>query len=151
MAQPCIFCRIAAKEIQSKIVFEDPELVAFEDLNPQAPIHILVIPRVHMAFLTQAGLPHMGLLGKMMLVAKDLAVKLNAQDGFRLVLNNGPGIQQLAIGNGHHAGGAVDFELAAGVVVQDVVDGIRVVRIGSEGGADTPKPAPCMKRATQNC
>ena len=85
----CIFCKIALKEVPTKAVFEDPELVVIEDINPQAPVHMLVIPRIHMPSVLDAQFPHMGLLGKMILVAKDLAVKYNLQDGFRMVLNTG--------------------------------------------------------------
>ena len=85
----CIFCRIAAKELPSKVVFEDPEVLAIVDINPQAPVHLLVMPRLHIPDLGETTVPHMALLGKLVLVAKDLAVKYKLQPGFRLVMNNG--------------------------------------------------------------
>jgi len=69
----CIFCRIAAKEVQSKIAYEDEEVVAFHDINPQAPVHVLIVPRKHIPTLNDAGEEDRALLGKMMLVAQKLA------------------------------------------------------------------------------
>ena len=90
MAVRCVFCRIAMRELPAKFVFEDPEVMAFPDLNPQAPVHILIVPKMHFTSVLDAGVPHMGLLGKLILVAKDLAIKYKCQDGFRLVFNSGP-------------------------------------------------------------
>ncbi|MCX7778504.1 MAG: histidine triad nucleotide-binding protein, partial [Armatimonadetes bacterium] len=88
----CIFCKIAAKEIQSKIAYEDEEVVAFHDINPQAPIHVLIIPRKHIPSLNDATEEEQTLLGKLMLVAQKLAKELGvAGDGYRLVLNTNRG------------------------------------------------------------
>lgn len=84
----CLFCRIARKEIPAKIVFEDPQVVAFEDINPQAPSHILVIPRKHFATLNDVGPGDEGLLGHMLVVASGIAKDKGLHEkGYRLVAN----------------------------------------------------------------
>ena len=84
----CLFCRIARKEIPSKIVFEDPQVVAFEDINPQAPQHILVIPRKHVATFNDVGAGDEGLLGHMLVVAAGIAKDKGLHEkGYRLVAN----------------------------------------------------------------
>ncbi len=91
----CIFCKIASMEIQSKIAYEDEEVVAFHDINPQAPVHVLVIPRKHIPSLNEATEEDQILLGKLMLVAQRLAKELGvADDGYRLVLNTNRGAGQ---------------------------------------------------------
>jgi histidine triad (HIT) family protein len=86
----CIFCRIVAGEIPADIVFRDDEVIAFRDINPQAPTHILVVPRLHIASLTDAADQRKSLLGRLLLVAKNVAEKENvATNGYRLVLNCG--------------------------------------------------------------
>jgi len=91
----CVFCRIAAKEVQSKIAYEDEEVVAFHDINPQAPVHVLVVPRKHIPTLNDASEEDQALLGKMMLVAQKLAKELGIADsGYRLVLNTNRGAGQ---------------------------------------------------------
>jgi len=84
----CLFCKLAKGEINSDIVFEDDDVIAFRDINPQAPHHILVIPRRHIATVNDANSEDAALIGKMTLaaqrVAKDLRV---AEDGYRLVMN----------------------------------------------------------------
>jgi histidine triad (HIT) family protein len=94
MSANCLFCKIAAKEIPSKIVYEDDEVFAFEDISPQAPTHILICPRKHFASLNEAGAEHQALLGKLQLIAAQLARKLNLLAGYRTVLNNGEGAGQ---------------------------------------------------------
>jgi histidine triad (HIT) family protein len=91
----CVFCRIVAKEVQSKIAYEDEEVVAFHDVNPQAPVHILIVPRKHIPTLNDAVDEDQALLGKMMLVAQKLARELSVADsGYRLVLNTNRGAGQ---------------------------------------------------------
>lgn len=84
----CLFCKLAKGEVNSDIVFEDDDVIAFRDINPQAPHHILVIPRRHIATVNDANSEDAALIGKMTLaaqrVAKDLRV---AEDGYRLVMN----------------------------------------------------------------
>jgi histidine triad (HIT) family protein len=94
MSANCLFCKIAAKEIPSKIVYEDDEVFAFEDISPQAPTHILICPRKHFASLNEAGAEHQALLGKLQLIAAQFARKLNLLAGYRTVLNNGEGAGQ---------------------------------------------------------
>ncbi len=86
----CVFCRIASKEARAAIVHEDEELVAFRDTHPQAPVHLLIIPRRHVASLGEAGDGDAALLGRMLLLAKELAVRerIDAR-GWRLVTNRG--------------------------------------------------------------
>jgi histidine triad (HIT) family protein len=69
----CIFCKIAAKQIPSKNVYEDDDLIAFHDINPAAPVHLLIIPKQHIATLADCTDTHAGLLGKMLLLAPKLA------------------------------------------------------------------------------
>jgi histidine triad (HIT) family protein len=91
----CVFCRIAAKEAPAKIVYEDPDLVAFRDLHPQAPVHLLLVPRRHLASLADADSGDATLLGKILLVAKDLAAREGIdRSGWRLVTNRGRGAGQ---------------------------------------------------------
>jgi histidine triad (HIT) family protein len=85
----CLFCRIARGEIASRKIYEDDDIVAFHDINPAAPVHLLVVPRVHVENLYDADLAHQALLGKMLGVAGRLAREQGASDGFRLVINNG--------------------------------------------------------------
>ena len=84
----CIFCKIAAKEIPSRVVHEDEDTVAFEDLNPQAPTHLLVIPRRHIATLNDLAPGDDAVLGKLQRVAALLAARRGlAERGFRTVMN----------------------------------------------------------------
>lgn len=90
----CVFCRIGRKEAPAKIVYEDPEIFAFEDLHPQAPTHILVCPRKHLASLQDSAAEDVAVLGQMLLVAAQLARERRLTGGYRTVLNNGPGAGQ---------------------------------------------------------
>ncbi len=84
----CLFCRIAAGEVPATRVYEDDRIVAFEDLSPQAPMHVLVIPRVHVATLNDLTPEHDGLVGEMVRRAAALAAARGyAADGFRTVFN----------------------------------------------------------------
>lgn len=86
-----IFCKIASGEIPADIVYEDDEVVAFKDVRPHAPVHILIIPRKHMARLDDATAEDKELLGHILLTASKVA-KLTGIDagGYRVVENNGP-------------------------------------------------------------
>ena len=87
----CIFCKIVAKQIPAKLVHEDEEIVAFRDINPVAPTHILIIPREHIETVNDLKPAQAGIVGKLHLVAKQLAVKEGISErGYRLVLNCGP-------------------------------------------------------------
>ncbi|MGD0839548.1 MAG: histidine triad nucleotide-binding protein [Candidatus Acidiferrales bacterium] len=85
----CLFCRIARKEIPAKLVYEDDEIFAFEDINPQAPDHILICPRRHLESLSEAVAEDAALLGRILLVGAKLAKQRKRSD-FRAVFNNGP-------------------------------------------------------------
>ncbi len=87
----CIFCQIAAGEIESEIVYEDEQVVAFRDTNPQAPVHILIIPREHIPSIEEASAADTELLGHCSLVAAQIARREDiAEDGYRLLTNVGP-------------------------------------------------------------
>jgi len=89
MSANCIFCKIIAGDIPAKLVFEDEDVLAFHDITPQAPIHLLIIPRKHISgpeTLTEADEP---LIGKLVRVGTDLAAQFGLTDGYRLVMNNG--------------------------------------------------------------
>lgn len=94
MNPDCLFCKIGAKKIPSKMVYEDPEIFAFEDISPQAPTHILICPRKHFESLTQAGAEDQAILGKVQLVAAQLARERKLLDGYRTVVNSGEGAGQ---------------------------------------------------------
>lgn len=94
MSVDCLFCKIAAKKIPSKIVYEDPEIFAFEDISPQAPTHILLCPRKHFVSLDDAQAEDQALIGKLHLVAAQLARERNLLAGYRTVFNNGAGAGQ---------------------------------------------------------
>ena len=87
----CLFCKIAAGEIPSAKVYEDEEILAFRDIAPKAPVHILLIPKKHLASLAEAGPDDAAWLGKMQLLARQLAEKEGvAESGFRVLTNSGP-------------------------------------------------------------
>ena len=90
----CIFCKIAAKEMSAKIIHEDAASVAFHDMNPQAPVHILVIPRKHFASAQETEEADEPLLGHLHRVAAKLARELKITGGYRIVLNTGLGAGQ---------------------------------------------------------
>lgn len=84
----CLFCKIAQGEIPATIVFEDNDVIAFRDIRPQAPTHVLIIPRKHIATIDDAEDEDQQLLGKMILKAKQLAQSEGLSDaGYRLVFN----------------------------------------------------------------
>ena len=95
----CIFCNIISKQIPSEIVFEDNSTIVIKDIFPKAPVHLLVIPKEHIASITDVEASHEALLGHMMLVAKQAAEKQGISgDGYKLVYNVGKH-------GGHVAGG----------------------------------------------
>ena len=87
--QNCIFCKIVRGEIPAKKAYEDELVLAFHDIRPVAPVHVLVIPKAHVASLAECGLDHQALLGRMLAVAPRLARELGANDGFRTLINTG--------------------------------------------------------------
>ena len=88
MSEDCLFCKIINREIPADIVYEDDTVLAFRDINPQAPIHTLIIPHRHISNLNDANSDHQELLGYMILAATKIA-KDNGVDesGYRLVMN----------------------------------------------------------------
>jgi histidine triad (HIT) family protein len=89
MSADCLFCKIAAKEIPAKFVYEDPEIFAFEDIGPQAPTHLLICPRRHIASLEDASEEDQLMLGRLQLVAAKLAQERKLAEGYRTVINTG--------------------------------------------------------------
>lgn len=84
----CIFCKIAKKEMPSSIVYEDDDLIAFNDINPQAPIHVVVIPKKHIERISDLNLEDAGLTARAILAANKIAEKMRVADsGYRLVIN----------------------------------------------------------------
>ncbi len=87
----CIFCKIVRGEIPCRKVYEDDEVLAFHDIHPAAPVHFMLVPKLHIASLMQAEEAHAALLGKMLLLAPKLAQEQGLDNGFRTVINTGKG------------------------------------------------------------
>jgi histidine triad (HIT) family protein len=86
----CLFCNIAAKKTQAQIVLETPNVVAFRDIRPVAPVHALVIPKAHVPGIHEAKPEHAQILGEVLLAARDVAERLGvSEQGYRLVINQG--------------------------------------------------------------
>jgi histidine triad (HIT) family protein len=85
----CLFCKIALGRIPAKKIYEDPEVMAFHDIRPQAPVHFLIIPKAHVATLYDAAATHEAAFGRMLGIAGRLAREAGAADGFRTIINNG--------------------------------------------------------------
>ena len=113
----CIFCKIAARQIPSKLIYEDDELIVFHDINPAAPVHFLIVPKQHIPTLADCTEQHAALLGKMALLAPRLAqeqgcgYQLDAQGeasgGFKALFNVGPdGGQEVCHLHMHVIGGS---------------------------------------------
>ncbi len=84
----CLFCRIVNKEIPAEIIFENDTLLAFKDIEPQAPVHILIIPKEHITTTNDLSHKHKELIGDILLAAKQLASDYDiAEDGYRMVFN----------------------------------------------------------------
>lgn len=87
----CVFCEIVAGKAQAAIMHREEQVVAFRDVRPVAPTHILIVPVRHIASLDEIGLEDEALLGRLFAVARDLAVRESVdRSGYRLVLNTGP-------------------------------------------------------------
>ena len=87
----CIFCKISRGEIPCQKIYEDDEMLAFHDINPVAPVHFMLIPRLHLASLVEADESHAALLGRMLVLAPRLAREHGLENGFRTVINTGKG------------------------------------------------------------
>ena len=91
----CLFCKIIAGEIPSETVYEDEQLVVFRDINPKAEVHLLVIPRQHIASLNEVTAEQDALLAHMLRVMPQLAEAQGLEDGFRTIINTGKGGGQI--------------------------------------------------------
>ena len=85
----CIFCKIVDGKIPAGKVYEDDEILAFKDINPARPVHVLVIPKRHITSLATVGAEDAPLLGKMLAVANRIATEQGSPDGFRVIINTG--------------------------------------------------------------
>lgn len=85
----CIFCRIARGDIPAKRVYEDEDIFAFHDIQPQAPVHFMIIPKLHIASLNEVDPSHQAVLGKILGKAGELARSQGLTDGFRTIINTG--------------------------------------------------------------
>ncbi|MCF7807537.1 MAG: histidine triad nucleotide-binding protein [Candidatus Marinimicrobia bacterium] len=89
MSQDCIFCKIINGDIPADVLYQDDDVLAFNDISPQAPTHILVIPKNHISGPEALGESDETLVGKLVRVGTDLAKERGLTDGYRLVMNNG--------------------------------------------------------------
>jgi histidine triad (HIT) family protein len=85
----CIFCKIVRGEIPCRKVYEDDDMLAFHDINPQAPVHFMIIPKEHVDSLSQVDARHERVLGRMFATAARLAREQGSPDGFRTIVNTG--------------------------------------------------------------
>jgi histidine triad (HIT) family protein len=84
----CLFCKMVGREIEPDVVFEDDEVLAFNDIDPQAPTHVLIIPKKHIATLNDVGEEDVALMGRLHRIAAELARQRGfAEDGYRVVMN----------------------------------------------------------------
>jgi histidine triad (HIT) family protein len=91
MADDCIFCKIVRGEIPCNKVYENEEMFAFHDIRPVAPVHFMLIPKLHLPSLMEADDRHAALLGRMLALAPKLAKEQGLDNGFRTVINTGAG------------------------------------------------------------
>ncbi len=110
----CLFCKIANKEIASSIVYEDENVVAFNDINPQAPVHILVVPRKHIPTLLGVKDEDKDLMFSIQGVITRIAQERNLVDGFRVVINCGPNAGQAVYHLHYHLLGGRKMEWPPG-------------------------------------
>ncbi|MBN8452737.1 histidine triad nucleotide-binding protein [Accumulibacter sp.] len=102
----CLFCRIVAGRIPARKVFEDDEILAFHDINPARPVHLLVIPKRHITSLATVSDADTAVLGRMLAVANRLATEQGSPDGFRVIINTGRiGHQEVQHLHAHIVGG----------------------------------------------
>ncbi len=90
MSENCPFCRIIAREISAKIIYQDELVTAFEDTQPAAPVHVLIVPNRHITSLNRISPEDEGMLGRLLVTARKLAEQYNvSQEGYRLQINTG--------------------------------------------------------------
>ncbi|MDR4518042.1 MAG: histidine triad nucleotide-binding protein [Nitrosomonas sp.] len=85
----CIFCKILQGEIPAQKIYEDDDVIAFNDIHPAAPVHFLIIPKLHIPSLMECEKTHQQILGKMLLLAPTIAKEQGCTDGFRTIINTG--------------------------------------------------------------
>ena len=85
----CVFCKIATGQIPSKKAYEDEHLLAFHDIHPWAPVHVLIIPKLHIATLADVGTEHQELMGRILTLAPRLMREQGVTNGFRTIINTG--------------------------------------------------------------
>jgi histidine triad (HIT) family protein len=90
----CLFCKIIAREVPANIAYEDEHVLAFHDIRPMAPTHVLVIPKTHVVGIGDATPADVEVLGQVMLAGRKVAEHLGLADGYRCVVNNGPNAGQ---------------------------------------------------------
>ena len=105
----CLFCKIVAGEIPGDMVYEDDKVIAFRDINPKAEVHLLVIPREHIASLNELGPEHDALVAHMMRVIPQLAKSQGLDAGFRTIINTGKGGGQIIFHLHMHLMGGKDL------------------------------------------
>jgi len=91
----CIFCEVISGELPSKKVFEDDEILAFYDIHPKAPVHVIIVSKKHLKGISEATRDDQALLGKIQLVASQIAKDLKISEAFKLTTNNGEGAGQV--------------------------------------------------------
>lgn len=102
----CIFCKIVAGTIPANKVFEDEDILAFKDINPARPVHVLVIPKKHISSLATVRAEDVPVLGKILAKANEIAVAEGSPDGFRVIINTGRvGQQEVSHLHAHIVGG----------------------------------------------
>jgi histidine triad (HIT) family protein len=103
----CLFCKIVAGKIPAKVVYEDEDILAFNDINPLRAVHVLVIPKKHITSLATASAEDVLVLGKILAKANEIAVSQGSPDGFRVIINTGRvGQQEVPHLHAHIVGGA---------------------------------------------
>ncbi|MFN4325714.1 MAG: histidine triad nucleotide-binding protein [Azonexus sp.] len=102
----CIFCKIVEGQIPASRVYEDDDILAFKDINPARPVHVLVIPKKHIASLATVTADDQPVLGRMLVKANEIAVAQGSPDGFRVIINTGRvGQQEVPHLHAHIVGG----------------------------------------------
>ncbi|MDP2883337.1 MAG: histidine triad nucleotide-binding protein [Azonexus sp.] len=102
----CIFCKIVDGRIPAQKVYEDEDILAFNDINPARPVHVLVIPKKHIASLATAAAEDVPVLGRILAKANEIAVTQGSPDGFRVIINTGRvGQQEVPHLHAHIVGG----------------------------------------------
>lgn len=85
----CVFCKIIAGQIPCRKVYEDDDIFAFHDISPLAPVHFMIVPKIHLPSLNEADLSHQAILGRILAKAGDLARSQGLPEGFRTIINTG--------------------------------------------------------------